>query len=109
MIQLINIKISFGGNKMIILRPFSKIFNIVGQIMAFLTVIIIGLVFINDGWVQFLPDSALNTLKMIKEYAVLSTLLVVGFAFASRRNIIFFVIYCLLAVVAISFSFPALF
>ena len=94
---------------MIVVKQFSKVFNIIGQIMAFLTVIIIGIVFINDGWFQFLPDAALNNLKMIKEYAVLFTLVVVGFAFASRRNIIFFVIYCLLAVVALSFSFPALF
>lgn len=94
---------------MIIVRHFSKFFNIVGQIMAFLTVIIIGLVFINDGVIQFISDSSLATLKLIKEYAVLSTLIVVGFSFASRRNIIFFVIYCALAAVAVAFSFPALF
>lgn len=94
---------------MIIIRHFSKLFSIIGQIMAFLTVIIIGLVFLNEGGVKFVSDSTLKTLKMIKEYAVLATLVVVGFSFASRRNIIFFVIYCLLAAVAIGFSFPALF
>ena len=94
---------------MIIVRHFSKVFNILGQIMAFLTVILIGIIFLNDGVVKFMPDSTLATLKTIKEYAVLATLVVVGFSFASRRNIIFFIIYCVLAAVAIGFSFPALF
>lgn len=94
---------------MIIVRHFSKLFNIIGQIMAFLTVIIIGVVFVNDGVFKFLSDANLATLRTIKEYAVLATLVVVGFSFASRRNIIFFVIYCLLAAVAVGFSFPALF
>ena len=94
---------------MIIIRHFSKLFSIIGQIMAFLTVAIIGLVFLNDGGVKFLSDSTLNTLRMVKEYAVLATLVVVGFAFATKRNIIFFVLYCILAAVAIGFSFPALF
>ncbi len=94
---------------MIIVRHFSKVFNILGQIMAFLTVILIGIIFLNDGVVKFMSDSTLATLRTIKEYAVLATLVVVGFSFASRRNIIFFIIYCVLAAVAIGFSFPALF
>lgn len=93
---------------MIIIRHFSKLFSIVGQIMAFLTVIIIGVVFLNDGVFKFLSDDKLAVLRLIKEYAVLATLIVVGFAFASKRNIIFFVLYCILAAVAVGFSFPAL-
>lgn len=76
--------------------------------MAFLTVIIIGVVFLNDGVFKFLSDDKLAVLRLIKEYAVLATLIVVGFAFASKRNIIFFVLYCILAAVAVGFSFPAL-
>ena len=93
---------------MIIIRHFSRLFSIIGQIMAFLTVIIIGVVFLNDGVLRFLSEEKLAMLRLIKEYAVLATLIVVGFAFASKRNIIFFVIYCILAAVAVGFSFPAL-
>lgn len=93
---------------MIIIRHFSKLFSIIGQIMAFLTVIIIGVVFLNDGVFKFLSEEKLAVLRLIKEYAVLATLIVVGLAFASRRNIIFFIIYCILAAVAVGFSFPAL-
>ena len=93
---------------MIIIRHFSRLFSIIGQIMAFLTVLIIGVVFLNDGVLRFLSEEKLAMLRLIKEYAVLATLIVVGFAFASKRNIIFFVIYCILAAVAVGFSFPAL-
>ena len=93
---------------MIVFRNFSKIFSIIGQIMAFLSVILLGLVFLNDGVVKFLPDDFLNTLRTIKEYAVLFTLIVVGFSFACRRGLILFVLYCALAIAVVSFSFPAL-
>lgn len=94
---------------MIIIRHFSKIFDIIGQIMAFLTVILLGLLYLNSGIIKFIPADTLAVLTTIKEYAVLGTLVVVGFGFASRRNFIFFGIFCLLAVVTIGFSFPALF
>ena len=93
---------------MIVIRHFSKLFSIIGQIMAFLTVAIIGIVFLNDGVFRFLSEEKLAMLRLIKEYAVLATLIVVGFAFASKRNIIFFILYCILAAVAVGFSFPAL-
>ena len=93
---------------MIIIRNFSKLFLIIGQIMAFLSVILLGLVYVNDGIVKFLPNDFLNTLRTIKEYAVLFTLIVVGFSFACRRGLILFVLYCVLAVAVVSFSFPAL-
>lgn len=94
---------------MLILRNFSKIFSILGSIMAFATVIIIGLIFLNDGIIQFIPTDILNTLKMIKEYAVLFTLIVVGLSFACKRSIFIFVPFIVLAILTLSFSFPALF
>ncbi len=94
---------------MLILRNFSKIFNIIGQIGAFLTVMIIGLIYLNQGVWKFMGDNALNTLITIKEYAVLFTLVVVGLSFVCKRNLVLFVLWAVLAAVAIGFSFPALF
>ena len=93
---------------MLVLRNFSKLFTVIGQIMAFFSVILLGLVFVNDGIVQFLPSDFLNTLRTIKEYAVMFTLIIVGFSVACRRGLILFVLYCLLAAAVIGFSFPAL-
>lgn len=94
---------------MLILRNFSKLFSVIGSIMAFITVIIIGLIFLNDGVVQFIPTDTLNTLKMIKEYAVLFTLIVVGMSFACRRSLLLFIPFVVLSALAVGFSFPALF
>lgn len=77
--------------------------------MAFLSVIIVGILFIHDGIVKFLPSDIYRTLSTIKEYAVLFTLIVVGFSFACKRSLVLFVLYCVLAVAVIGFSFPALF
>ena len=94
---------------MLILRNFSRLFSIIGSIMAFVTVVIIGLIFLNDGVVQFIPTDTLNTLKTIKEYAVLFTLIVVGMSFACKRSLLLFVPFVVLSVCALAFSFPALF
>lgn len=94
---------------MLILRNFSKLFLVLGQIAAFLSVIIIGLIFINDGIIGFLPENVYKTLTTIKEYAVLFTLIIVGFSFACKRSLVLFVLYCVLAVAVVGFSFPALF
>lgn len=94
---------------MLLLRNFSRVFSIIGSIMAFVTVVIIGLIFLNDGVVQFIPTDTLNTLKMIKEYAVLFTLIVVGMSFACKRSILLFVPFVALSIAAVAFSFPALF
>lgn len=96
------------GEKMLVLRNFSKLFLIIGQIMAFFSVILLGLIFVNDGIVQFLPSGFIDTLRTIKEYAVMFTLIVVGFSVACRRGLILFVLYCLLAAAVVGFSFPAL-
>lgn len=94
---------------MIILRNFSKLFNVLGQIGAFLTVGLIGFIYINQGVWKFVSDGTLTTLNTIKEYAVLFTLVTVGLSFACKRNIFLFVIWAVLAAVALGFSFPALF
>lgn len=92
---------------MIILDKFAKIFDWLGRLMAFLTIILIALLFLNAKF-PFLGDKA-ALLTTIKEYAVLSTLIVVGLGFASRRSILLFIPFCIFAVIAVVFSFPALF
>lgn len=88
---------------MIILRNFSKFFSYLGQIMAFLTIIILGLVYLNQALpISFLPDKALNFLTSIKEYAVILTITVCGLSFACRRSLLIFIPFCVLAVCALA-------
>ncbi len=95
---------------MLILGRFSKLFDIIGQIMAFATVILLGVLYLNQVLpVQFLAAETLETLNVIKEYAVLCTLIVCGMEFACKRSIIIFIPFCVLAVLTFVLSFPALF
>ena len=95
---------------MLILGRFSKLFNILGQIMAFLTVILIGVLYLNQVLpVQFLSADTVATMEIIREYAILITLIVCGMEFACKRSIIIFIPFCALAALAFALSFPALF
>lgn len=93
---------------MIGFRGIGKVFDIVGGIAAFFTVILIGLLYVNVKY-NFLPADTAATLATVREYAVLLTLAVVGMGFACRRGLILFVLYVVFAAVALGFSFPALF
>ena len=85
---------------MIVLRNFSKLFSILGQIMAFLTIILLGLIYIN----QALPVAILpyNTLLSIKEYSVILTITMCGLAFACKRSLFIFIPFCILAICALA-------
>lgn len=78
-------------------------FSSLGQLMAFLTIILLGLVHLNDALpVQFLPANFYETLVNIKEYAVILTITVCGFALASRLPLFIFVIFCIMAISALA-------
>ena len=88
---------------MIILKSFSKFFSVLGSVMAFLTIIMIGLIYLNQVVpVAFLPEDFYNTIVSIKDYAVIITLTVCAMAFASRRSIIIFIPFCILAICALA-------
>jgi len=88
---------------MLILRNFSKAFTILGQIMAFLTIILLGLIYLNQVLpFNFLGDDLLSKLVSIKEYAVILTITVCGLSFACKRSLIIFIPFCLLALCALA-------
>lgn len=88
---------------MLILRNFSKFFSYLGQIMAFLTIIILGLTHLNNAiGISLLPRNFANTLESIKEYAVILTITVCGLSFACKRSIIIFIPFCILALCALA-------
>ena len=94
---------------MLILGNFSKIFSLLGKIGAFFTVALLGIIYLNNGVVHFIPDNVLRVMNVVKEYAVLFTLVLVGLSVACKRSLILFLIWAALAGVAIGFSVPALF
>lgn len=88
---------------MILLRNFSKFFTILAQIMAFLTIIMLGLIYLNEALpVKFLPTDFYNTITSIKDYAVILTITVCGLSFACKRSLIIFILFCGFAVCALA-------
>ncbi len=88
---------------MILLKNFSKTFASLGQLMAFLTILLLGIVYLNDVLpVHFLSADLYNTLVGIKDYAVILTITVCGFSLACKTSLIIFIPFCLLAVCALA-------
>lgn len=89
-----------------------KVVDIIGEILAFFTVALIVLLFINryvagrasDG-VGFLPVKLSEVLESIREIAVLLVVGLAGLEFAIKRGIIVFIIYAALVAVAVIFLF----
>lgn len=87
---------------MIILRNFSKFFSYVGQVMAFFTIIILGLIYLNKAVpIPFLGAFG-EKLEQIKETIVILTIAVCGLSFACRRSLFIFIPFCLLALCALA-------
>lgn len=86
-------------------RNLSKFFNVLGEILAVLTITLIAFLYLN-GTFKFVTDAnVVSLLWKIREYMILGTVIIVGLEFAVKRSFAFFVIFVLLAAVAVVFSF----
>jgi ethanolamine transporter EutH len=90
---------------MIIGKKLSKVFDILGEILATLTIILIAFLYINGKYNFYNDQNMLELLFKIREYMILGTVVVVGLEFSVKRNILWFLIFCALAAVAVIFSF----
>lgn len=88
---------------MIVLRSLSKPLAILGQVMAFLTIIILGLLYLNKALpIDFLGPDFGQKLEYIKEYAVILTITVCGVSFACKTSLFIFIPFCILAICALA-------
>lgn len=89
-----------------------KVVDTITEILAFLTVILIVLVFVNrmvmdkssDG-TGFLPVKVANVMESIREIAILLIVGLAGLQFALKRGFIIFILYALLVAAAVIFLF----
>ena len=82
-----------------------KVFDIMGEILAVLTVVLYVVLIINANW-SFIPAGRfLDILLVIKNYAALVVVAIVGFEAMVKRNFVFKLIYLLLLAVIILFMF----
>lgn len=83
-----------------------KVFDILGEILAFVTAVVWALVII-DRTFPFLPAVVLNVFNFIKDWLLLILVGVVGFEATIKRNfIIRLIFYIVMAILIIFHCFP---
>lgn len=85
-----------------------KTLDLIGGILAFLTVAMYGLLFIHYGIINFLPEVMVTFMEGIKTLAVLVVCGITGLEFAIARKsfIIKLIFLILLAITVIAMFFP---
>lgn len=87
-------------------RGLEKVFDIIGEILAVILVVVFALLIINANF-SFLPESVLKVFSYIQNYGALVLIAVVGLEAMSKRNFIFQIIFlALLALIIIFLFFP---
>ncbi|MBQ8451736.1 MAG: hypothetical protein IJ538_03055 [Clostridia bacterium] len=86
-----------------------QIFDVIGGIAAFLTVVVFLLLVINAKW-AFIPEGSfvMNVLNICKTWAPLVVVAIVGLEFVSTKHFVFRILfYVMMALVVISMFFPS--
>ena len=82
-----------------------KIFDILGEIMAVLTVTLYAVLIVNANW-AFIPEGTfLNILLFIKNYAALAVVLIVSFEAMVKRGFILKLVFLILLAIIVLFQF----
>lgn len=85
-----------------------QIFDVIGCIAAVITVLVYVVLCINSTW-SFIPEGSfiMNTLQVIRTYAPLIVVAIVGLEFFADKHIAFRIIfYIAIAIVVIFMFFP---
>ncbi|HIY78202.1 MAG TPA: hypothetical protein H9728_04080 [Candidatus Borkfalkia excrementavium] len=91
---------------MAMFKKMEKVFDILGEILAVLLVVVFALLIVNATF-EFLPDGVLNVFEVIRNYGSLVLIAVVGLEAMSKRNFIFQIIFlALLALIVVFLFFP---
>lgn len=91
---------------MILGRKLTKVFDFLGEIFAVLTIALYAFLFVNANFKWVDPTSEIiGILTLIRTYAAMVVVIIVGLEFAVKRNMIFFIIFCALAAITVVFSF----
>lgn len=87
-------------------KGLEKVFDIIGEILAVVMVVVFALLIINANF-SFLPDAVLNVFEVIRTYGSLVLIAVVGLEAMAKRNFVFQIIFlALLALIVVFLFFP---
>lgn len=86
------------------MKKLEKVFDIIGEILAVLLVIVYVLWILNTNF-NFLPDPVMTVVSFIKEWGALILIAIVGMEAMCKRAAIFRIIFYLLVAVIVVFMF----
>lgn len=86
-------------------RTVKKVLNIITCLMAFLTIFLLAFLYANTIFHFNLSAEVLEVLYVIKKYAVLAVVILVGFEFVVTKGLVLTIIYCVFAGIVVIFSF----
>lgn len=87
-------------------QTMEKVFDIIGEILAVIYVIVFALLLI-DAQLPFISkvDWLYNIFKIIWQYGAFVIAVIVGLEAMVKRNFLFFLVFCLLVAICIIFLF----
>lgn len=85
-----------------------KFWNVLGQILGFLTIALYAFLYTNDQFNFGLDPSIINILILCRQFAALAVAAIVGMEFVSGKKLFVFIYLLILAVVVIFMFFPDL-
>ena len=86
-------------------REKGKLFAVLGEVFALLTVLMILFLFLQEYFGFIDNVDIVSTLYLVREYMIIVSLILVGFAFVSKTGVVLFIIYMVAAAAVIVFSF----
>ena len=88
------------------MKKLEKLFDILGEILAVLLVIVTALWIIDSNY-HFLPEWFGGIISIVKEYGAIALIGIVGMEAISKRNVVFrFVFYAMFALIVVFLFFP---
>lgn len=90
---------------MVVGRNLTKFFDIIGELLAVLTIMLIVFLYLNANFNFIGEASTVDILTKIREYMILGTIIIVGLEFSVKKSFIWFVIFMVLAAISVIFSF----
>jgi len=83
-----------------------KVYNVLGQLFGFLTILLFAFLFANTVFNFGIDNTIIGYLEMIKTYAVFVVCGLAGLEFVAGKKLIAFIYFIILALVVIFSFFP---
>ncbi|HEY8390622.1 MAG TPA: hypothetical protein VIL26_06725 [Clostridia bacterium] len=86
-------------------KPLEKVLDVIGEVLAFLVILLLAFSFINTAFGLTDNEILLKVIAITKTYAIIGVVAIVGLEFVIDKGLILTLIYLALVAVVVIFSF----